>query len=74
VTVEVFDNGGDLDSVFGYSLREDRLMSQVSNKGGTLLIEDEAGWLTASRKRYLHLALVDLIDVTVGRYCEEITL
>jgi len=48
MAVEVFDNGGDLDSVFGYSLRQDCLVGKVSNKRRALLVEDKTGWLSTS--------------------------
>ena len=47
MTVKIFDDGSDLDSVFSYSLREDCLMSKVSDEGRALLVEYKAGWLSS---------------------------
>lgn len=73
MAVEVLDYWSDLDSVFGYSLRKNGLVSKVGNERGALLVENQAGGLASSWKRNFHLSFIDLIDVTIGRNGKQIT-
>jgi hypothetical protein len=49
-------------------------MGLVSNERGSLGVENEACWLTASRESHIHLTLLDLVYVSVGRHCEEVAI
>ena len=74
MSIEVLKHWGDLDSVFGNGLRKYGLVSLISDEGGAVLIEHKSSWLTTSRESNLHLAFVNLVDITVSRDCEEIAL
>jgi len=74
-SIKILDNGNNLDSVVSNSLRQDSLMTQISNERGTLAVEHKAGGLTSSREGSLHLSLLShLVDITVGGDGEEVTI
>ena len=63
--IEVFDHWSNFNSVVSYGLRENCLVSLVSNEGGPVLIEYKSSGLATSREGNFHLAFIHLIDVTV---------
>ena len=74
MAIEVLNNGCDLNSIVGNGLRENGLVRLVSNEGAAVLVENETSWLATRGKSHLHLSLVDLVNVTVGADCKEVTL
>ena len=68
LAVEVLDDRLDLDALVDNRLTEDGLVRLISDEGRALVVEDEAGGLTAGREGDLHLAFGShVVDVAVGR-------
>ena len=49
-------------------------MGLVGNEGGSLGVKNEASRLPASRESHIHLSLLHLVDVSIGRHCEEVAI
>ena len=74
LAIEIFDNWSDLNPLVGQALAQNRLMCLIGDEGGSLLIEDEARWLTTSGEGDLHLSFSNLVYITVGRNGVKITI
>lgn len=49
-------------------------MGLVRNERGALGVENEACWLTTSRESHIHLALLDLVNVSIGGNGEKVAI
>jgi hypothetical protein len=74
MSIKVFDDWSDFNSIVSYGLRENCLVSLVCNEGGSVLIEYKTSGLTTSREGDFHLAFIHLIDVTICGDSEEVAL
>jgi len=72
VSVEVLDNGGDLNAIISNCLGQNGLVSLVCDEGRAMLVKNETGGLATSGESLINLTLLDLVNVAIGRNRKEV--